>query len=415
MKNLIQRLCVLLILFQSWSVFGQLYLSGEIRPRLEIRDGYKFLPGENEQPAVFAAQRNRLGLKFRNNNISSSLTIQNVLVWGSEPLKSSLSSFGLYEAWIKFKIADSLFIKSGRQELAYDNQRLLSNNNWVNTGQKHDLILIQLIRDTWHMDAGIAFNQESEKISGTEYYLNGNYKYMNFIFFSWRLGENSDISILSLNDGFQSTTVENQTNFRFTYGGSYSFSMDIFDFYAAGYLQNGKNPEGLNIYAWYGHMRSGFRINEELRVEGGLEVFSGNDYTFPADNKIRAFEASYGAGHGFNGSMDYFTNSGHTKGAGLVNPYLSMIWKQGRLNQLKSDVHFFSLQNNYVFQDEIINKFLGTEIDIAYTRIIAKDLSFSLGYSLLLAGKSMEIIKGGESDRPVHWGFVMLTYKPEFL
>jgi hypothetical protein len=415
MKNLLRLLYILMILLPTRSVYGQLSLSGEIRPRFELRDGYRLLPGENERPAAFIAQRNRLGINLQNNYISTSLSLQNILVWGSEPLKTNLSSFGLHEAWIKIKIADSLFIKSGRQELIYDNQRLLSNNNWVNTGQKHDIILFQLIRKTWHLDAGFAFNQESEKISGTEYNLDGNYKYMNFVLFSGKFGEGGDISILTLNDGFQSTTVENQTNFRFTYGGSYRFRMDVFDFYAAGYLQNGKNPGGMRINAWYGHLKSGFSINSKLRVEGGLEVFSGKDYTFPGDNRIRSFEASYGAGHGFNGSMDYFTIPDHTRGAGLVNPYISMIWEQGRLNQLKTDVHMFSLQNNYVFQDEVINKHLGTEVDITFSRSIANDLSFSLGYSIMLAGKSMEIIKGGSSNRPAHWGFAMLTYKPEFL
>lgn len=415
MKNLLRLFSICILLIQTLNSYGQLNLFGEIRPRFEIRDGYKFLPEENEQPAAFVVQRNRLGLNFHNNHISSVLSFQNILVWGSEPLKTNLSSFGLQEAWIKLRIADSLFIKSGRQELIYDNQRLLSNNNWVNNGQKHDIVLFQLFRKTWQLDAGFAFNQESERISGTEYNLAGNYKYMNFVYFSGKLGESGDISLLSINDGFQSTISENQTKFRFTYGGSYRFRMDQFEFYAAGYLQNGKNPEGIGINAWYGHLKGGFSINPELKIEGGFEVFSGNDYTFPGENKIRAFNAAYGAGHGFNGSMDYFTNPGHTMGAGLVNPYLSMIWKQGRLNQLKTDLHVFGLQNNYIFQDEVIKKYLGTEVDISFTRAIANDLSFSLGYSIMLAGQSMEIIKGGSSDRAAHWGFAMLTYKPDFL
>lgn len=415
MKNLLLFISFLLMLFKPCNLSGQLGIYGELRPRFEFRDGYRLLPGDNEQPAAFVSQRNRVGINFSNNYISSSLSIQNILVWGSEPLKSNISSFGLHEAWIKLRITDSLFIKSGRQELIYDNQRLLSNNNWINPGQKHDLVLVQLLRSTWHLDAGIAFNQEYERISGTDYNLAGNYKYMNFVFFSGKFGENGNISFLSINDGFQSTTIDNFTNFRFTYGGAYRFKMDVFEFYAAGYLQNGKNPEGIDINAWYGHLKSSFSLNSELRIEGGLEVFSGKDYSLPGDNKIRAFDAAYGSGHGFNGSMDYFTNPGHTKGAGLVNPYLSMIWKQSNLNQLKTDVHMFSLQNNYVFQDEVINKYLGTEVDITFTRAIASDLSVSFGYSIMFAGKSMEIIKGGNSERPAHWGFVMLTYKPEFL
>lgn len=415
MRSVSFTLLFSMLFFCSWNLHSQLVLNAEIRPRFELRDGYKTLPSEDDKIAASTVQRNRLGMNFKNSQIETRVSFQNVLVWGSEPLKTNLSSVGLHEAWIKVKIGDSLYIKSGRQEISYDDRRMISNSDWNHVGFRHDLLLIQLFRDTWRLDAGFAFNQESEKLFGTEYTLQGNYKFMNFIYYSGKLGENGKISLLSLTDGFQSLYTNDQTNFRFTNGGTYLYKIPAFDFFTAGFFQTGTNVNDSKISAWYTHFNAGVSVNSYLRFETGIEVFSGNDFNQQGENKIRAFDVAYGSGHGFNGTMDYFTAPSHTRGTGLVNPYITFIWSLNTLNQFRADVHVFSLQNNYVHLDNIIDKYLGTEIDLFFRRNISKEIYLSLGYSVMFAAKSMEIIKGGSSNRPAHWGFFTFCYKPEFL
>ena len=410
------RKSVLLLLFfyHFFQLPAQLVFNAEIRPRLEIRDGYRSLPAEKFQPAAFVSQRNRLSFQFLNRNIETNISVQNILVWGSEPLKSNQSSIGLHQAWLKFRIGDSLYIKAGRQELINDNQRLLSYNDWINPGQRHDLVLFQYFHPSFRLDLGFAFNQETERLSGTEYNLSGNYKYMNFVYFSAGLAENGKISLISITDGFQDTVTGEKTNFRFTNGGTYRYRYDSFDFLIAGYFQNGLSPDDQKIDAWYTHFHTSFKLHNAIQMEGGIEIFSGKDFNIPGDEKIRAFDAAYGAGHRYNGSMDYFTSTEHTRGAGLVNPYLSLIWKLNKLARLKTDVHLFNLQNNYIFNETIIDKYLGTEMDVTFSRDFQDGIMLSTGYSIMFAGKSMEIIKGGYSGRPANWFFISLTYKPEF-
>jgi hypothetical protein len=416
MKTSFRKFAFLVLFFHPFfHLSAQLALNAEIRPRLEIRDGYKSLPGEEFSPAAFVSQRNRLGLQFQGQNIETNISFQNILIWGSEPLKSNQSSIGLYQAWLKFRIGDSLYIKSGRQELMYDNQRLFSNNNWINPGQRHDLILLQYYHPSFRLDMGFAFNQETERLSGTEYNLGGNYKSMNFVYFSAGLAANGKISLISITDGFQDTFTGDKTNFRFTNGGTYSYRYDNFDFLIAGYFQNGFSPDHLKINAWYTHFHIAYKLNNELQIETGIEVFSGKDFSIPGDDKIRAFDAAYGAGHRYNGSMDYFTSTEHTRGAGLVNPYLSLIWRMNKLARFKTDVHLFNLQNNYIFNETIIDKYLGTELDFAFSRDFQDGIMLSTGYSIMFAGKSMEIIKGGYSGRPANWFFISLCFKPDFL
>lgn len=399
-----------------WSVhflaYTQLSIYSEIRPRFEIRDGYRILPDPDDTPAAFVAQRNRLGIGFINGKVETGFALQNILIWGSEPLKSNMPSVGLHEAWIRVKLSDSAYLKAGRQEIFYDNQRLLSNNDWLNQSQKHDLLLFQYFSTQWRIDVGLAFNQQSERLSGTEYNLQGNYKVLNFVFLSGPVSENGIISLLSIHDGFQSTVIENKTNFRFTSGGSYLYKADDLTFYAAGYIQTGTSPTNEKINAWYGHFSGGYGLHQQLIAEAGLEAFSGRDYTLPGENRIRAFDAAYGSGHRYNGSMDFFTTPAHTKGAGLVNPYISLVWKQDNVRQIRTDIHVFSLQNKYVVNEEVISKYLGTEVDLTYSRKITRELTLQCGYSVMFADRSMEIIRGGSAERPVHWGFISLGYKP---
>ncbi len=415
MKKTLMLLLLLVMTLQSWCLYGQLTLNFETRPRFELRDGYRTLPSLDDDPAAFVAQRNRLGINFKRNNIETSFSFQNILIWGSEPLRTNRSSFGLFDAWVKFGIGEGMSIKSGRQELVYDNHRFLSNANWNHASLRHDLVLFQLLRNSWQLDVGLAFNQESERIFGTEYTLEGNYKVMNFVYFSTQIGQYGRLQLLSINDGFQSTIVTDQTNYRFTYGGSLTFKIDAFDIYASGYLQSGTSPDEREISAWYGHILVDYILNPEITLEGGLEILSGTDFSVQGDTKLRAFDVLYGAGNRFNGHMDYFTQSSHTRFAGLVNPYFSVTWQQNNQNQLRTVLHLFSLQNNFVHQNEIIDNYLGTEIDFIFRRNISKELSVQMGYSVMFAGTSMEIIKGGNSDRPVHWGYLKLTYRPAFL
>ena len=404
----------LLVIPYCEELSAQLRVQGEIRPRFEYRNGYRSLLSGEDPAAAFFSQRNRFGVLLKNDLYEFSLSLQNILIWGSEPLKTNIPSFGLHEAWVRIRIQEDLFLKTGRQELIYDNQRIFSHNDWVNPGQRHDAAVVQFQRTDTRVDLGVAFNQEEENLSGSYYDIGENYKFLGYVFFSARPIEEGVFSFLSLTDGFQGSQPEDRVFFRNTSGASFRYGNPDFGFYVTGYMQLGKNDQGKSISAWYTNFYGEIRSLGAFILTAGTEVFSGNDHRQTGDLKVRYFDAPYGAGHRYNGNMDYFTRPSHTRGAGLINPYLLIVWNQNSRNQIQADFHVFKLQNNYLVEGNPIDQYLGFETDLSFRRSISRDLSLHCGYSFMLAGTSMEIIKGGDSSKPAGWFFISIRAKPEF-
>ena len=76
---------------------------------------------------------------------------------------------------IKFKSVDNMSLKIGRQELNYDDVRLLGNLDWLQQARRFDMALLKTLHNGWQIDLGYAFNQNSDAFNtaGT-FYVPGN-------------------------------------------------------------------------------------------------------------------------------------------------------------------------------------------------------------------------------------------------
>ena len=75
-------LLIFFLLFLSITLSAQFQISAEVRPRAEIRDGYKQLSDTLEGPAFFVSQRSRLALGFsKENKYQACLAVQDVRVF----------------------------------------------------------------------------------------------------------------------------------------------------------------------------------------------------------------------------------------------------------------------------------------------------------------------------------------------
>jgi hypothetical protein len=142
MKKLLFALAALLFTLPA---FAQFSLEGDFRPRAEFRRGYQRMPHEDDKPAGHISQRSRLILGFSQDRVTTRLSLQDVRVWGDQMPLTDVPSFDLHEAWIQLALTDSLFIRAGRQEIRYDNQRLFAVNDWNNVAQKHDAIVMRYL------------------------------------------------------------------------------------------------------------------------------------------------------------------------------------------------------------------------------------------------------------------------------
>ena len=131
----------------------------------------------------------------------------------------------LHEAWAEVMLLDTsatlenLSLKIGRQELVYDDSRLLGNLDWLQQGRRHDLALLKLEHKGWLAHLGAGFNQNQERKTASLYngiptgYAAGTngigslYKSMQFLY-GGRKFKAGNASILFLKDDFNRYQLE---------------------------------------------------------------------------------------------------------------------------------------------------------------------------------------------------------------
>jgi hypothetical protein len=165
---------------------GQLSISGQLRTRTEYRDGLGTLRLKANAPSFFTSQRTRLSFNYKLDRVIFQTSLQDVRVWGQDASTISMadgSKLGVHDAWaeiilanrkdssIKQESVDYLAVKIGRQELLYDDSRLLGNLDWAQQARRHDAIVFKLLNKGWRFDLGLAFNQHTDAFNynGTFY------------------------------------------------------------------------------------------------------------------------------------------------------------------------------------------------------------------------------------------------------
>lgn len=187
MKNFIAKLslfsCMLLFVINT---NGQFSLTGQLRTRTEVRNGLGNLVPVGSKAATFTSQRTRLNFGYKWDKVTFGVSVQDVRVWGQDASSISPADGNrlmLHEGWaevmlankadttFKFKLVDQLSIKIGRQELVYDDVRLIGNLDWLQQGRRHDMALLKMVHKGWQVDVGYAFNQNSDAfgVTGTSY------------------------------------------------------------------------------------------------------------------------------------------------------------------------------------------------------------------------------------------------------
>jgi hypothetical protein len=159
------------------NVNGQLSITGQVRTRTEYRNGAGTLKPTANDASFFTSQRSRLTFNYKTSRIILQASLQDVRVWGQDASTISNadgSRLGLHEAWAEIILSnkkDTSFkkpaieyfaVKLGRQELVYDDVRLLGNLDWLQQARRHDAVVFKLLNKGLQLDAGFAFNQNTD-------------------------------------------------------------------------------------------------------------------------------------------------------------------------------------------------------------------------------------------------------------
>lgn len=407
-------LTLLVFLAIPLSVSAQLNFSGEFRPRTEFRNGYRILNTSQDDPAFFTSQRTRISLLFNDDLYLFKLSAQDVRTWGDETQLQDNANTNIHEAWAQLNISPQFKVKLGRQELIYDDQRLLGSVNWTQPARSHDALVLKYQNRTsdFDLDFGAAYNQENEKVLGNAYTLN-NYKTLSYIWMNKRIGE-LDISGVLLADGFEVPT--GNVNYRYTYGSFITYKAK--ELLASGtvYFQRGDDNSRTDISAYMIAGKVSYQL-KETKLSVGMDYLSGGkeDDSNPARG---SFNTLYATNHKFYGSMDYFLNiPNDTNGGGLQDIYVNAEHKSSAQMTWNLTYHYFSLAQKIsdpANSLELLNKGLASEIDAFVTYTISKDTRVILGYSTLFDSESLERLQQRSGQGLQQWGWVMLVLTPEF-
>ena len=402
-------------LFLTQAIRSQVTMSGELRPRTEYAHGLKSLASPNQDAALFTTQRTRINLGYRDDFFTTSVVLQDVRLWGSQAqlVQNENYAVSVHEAWGELNLCPDFSIKAGRQELSYDNHRILGNVGWAQQARSHDVALLKY-SGLFNAHLGLAYHQDG--ILTKSYYTGPDaYKAMQFL---W-LNKKFDVlttSLLFLNNGVPVNTtnlagsiIEQNINYTQTIGTYNQLNAGVLTLEGSFYYQMGKLVSGREVSAIQFMVGGSLSLGEMLSVNAGFEHLSGTDNG--ASGKSHSFNPLYGTNHKFNGFMDYFYVGNHIGNVGLNDLYAGAKAKMEKLTAM-ADLHFFSAAAEI---NPNADAFLGAEIDLTMNYAVSKSASVAVGYSQMVGTHAMEHLKGGSKDEFSNWAYVMLTFTPQFI
>jgi len=450
--------------------FGQLTLSGEIRPRAEYRHGYKSVADTNQSHAFSIDQRTRFNVGYENDDYEFFVSLQDIRTWGSNSqLNISDGFMAIHQAWAKVNLNKNHGIKLGRQELNYDDARMLGNVAWAQQARSHDAAVYQFKNDKTRLDIGLAFNQAGASMSSIDYMVPKSYRDLHYAWFNHKATDQVQFSLLAMNVGQQVFYTDawgddkSAMKYIATLGTHTKFNFGKFKMNFNGYYQMGSSPTWNNSFiqnnsAYLVGLDASYKATDKFTAGLGYELQSGTTQTDTSSTfgeTSRNFNPFFGTNHKFNGLMDYFyVGSGHGN-VGLQDIFLKLKYGTKEKWSVGADVHIFMTglgvevwdgvrYNNALndaitggdanaiqaVQDDMLNytlgSMLGTEIDLSFAYKLKKTVTLKAGYSHMLASETLASLKGttytsgtdaglGRTDQMNNWGYVMVIFKPTFL
>lgn len=397
--------CIVLLL--GGRAAAQFTLNAELRPRTEYSHGFATLASEGQQASLFTTQRTRLICGWKQETAQAKMVLQDVRLWGSQAQLGTNEDYAvsIHEAWAEVKLFDKVSLKAGRQELVYDDSRILGNVAWAQQGRAHDLALLKY-QGNFEAHLGLAYYENSIRTNNNFDGANA-YKALQFIWLHQQF-DRTGLSFLILNNGVaQLQGTKQKIVYSQTIGSHLKTGLtDELSLNANLYYQTGKLAiqNGTKTLAAFNLMLEAVYKTGDLNWTLGYEVLSGNQ---PSDTtRITAFNPLYGTNHKFNGYMDYFYVGNHLNSAGLQDAYLKGSLNKKRWNA-SADVHLFLAHQP--FNDQTAGM-LGTELDLNWNYKLSDKTTFTAGYSQLFATNRMQALKGGNSNENQNWAYLMCTF-----
>lgn len=408
-------------------------LSGQLRSRLEYRNG-DFRPlSKTEDPAALVLNRVRLNMDYSYLDVlKTKISLQNVNVWGQanpiQTMDKSGNTIGVFEAWADIKLYDNLHAKVGRQTIVLDDERIFGVSDWTNSARSHDAFSLSWIGEKVHINTYLAYNQNYDALNYNNNPSNpaGNlyntkdaqsYKTMQTLWMKYKLDSKSYLSVLVSNIGFQqadSIQALNKVNNLQTIGLHYSFNYAAINGNLSGYYQFGISPNSKSTAAYLLAAKIGTHIHKNIKVNIGTDYLSGNTMGAVSSTN-RSFNTLFHTGHKFYGNMDYFYAGSPFRDVGLMDNYLNFQFNIQPKVTIGVVGHLFAATTEMTTNNISYSKNLGQEIDVHLDYKMNKFVDWSAGCSFYFSNNSLLITKNVVNASTVqNWAWLSLNIRPEF-
>lgn len=422
----------MLIMLSTLSQIGiaqNVVIDGEIRPRIEMQDGYKSPVLKANDPGYFTSQRTRLGLTFTSGLLTTQITLQDSRVFGQYASSDATASTNIFEAWADMVLLPGASLKIGRQQLKYDDNRLFSAPAWSLNGTTHDLALFKFSVNDYQAHIGLAYNNKSEVSTETFFTPGAKYRSMGYLWASTPGIAGFTLSGIVVDEGLQDTLglggVANYKKAKMlqtvTYGGNLKYESTDFPLsgLATVYFQGGKNVAGKEMKGSMAALKLNYKATDYLSISAGTDYFSG-DKNGTTDGVVSNFKKLYGADHNFNGYMDYWNTPLTT---GLLEYYGFITGKINKDLSVEGSYHAFSTEYAGVNKKKIAyDKNIGSEFDLLVNYKLNTWVTVQGGYckyfknnNTLIAKDLVTTTNTYPEIRAPQWAYVMFTIKPTFL
>lgn len=407
-------------------------ISAEFRPRFELNHGFGQVPLKTDVATAFVSQRTRLNVSHKGANADFYFGLQDIRVWGDENQASRTStqlntlSLGIHQAWVGLKLSNNDYLKIGRQEFHYDDQRLLSARNWPQYGQTYDALLFRRQKNEWLFDLAVSYNNDATKQGsgfGNNYFLvdpiENRIRTLNFAYLKRNFGKNTYLSGLAILSGYQKEKQSNTIYMMATLGGHFNTVKKNADFKSNFYVQRGKSQKGKDMHSYFFTAEGGYRI-ARTRLGFGVDVLSGNDGTNTRPEYLKrehSFDLLYGVRYLRHGRLNQYVLPSSTSGGGWVDIYPSISRQTKKFGTFLAEWHSFYLHRpvvNPLNNTQVLKGSLGGELNLVWNYDINKYLNLNAGFARYWANDNFAYVKKVEPDKLATpwWGWLMLTYKP---
>lgn len=402
-------------------LFSQVFkVDADFRSRFEYRDGYKKPASELTDPNSIVFQRGRIAFSFKADSFQVQLSFQDARIWGQYTNATDVNVASVHEGWFRYWITPSWSFKVGRQEISYDDKRILESSDWAITGKAYDagLVIWEQPSNGILANVGGGVNRSADDAVLASY-TKDYFRFFTVGYLKKNLGKSSSISLLSFVEGNQKAGDATIIYPRHTFGSNAILATDALTADLSLYIQHGENETGANLRAGAAAFKGTYKNGSVGSFYVGGAYYTGTSKSELQKGNSNSFIRPYGTAHSLHGYMDYYTKLKEMKDGGLVDLYAGCKYKVSPKWDAQLDYHYFSLAESGFLDaaapqgyNSNVEKGLGSEFDLVLSYQLAKSFMVQGGYSFMLQTSTAEKLLGVTKGEFSNWAYLSLVFKP---